>query len=113
MYFLSTCDTCKKIIKQLPEHARLTFQDIKKEPVTAVQLEEMKTLSGSYEALFSRKAQLYKSLGLKDKALTEADFRSYILEHYTFLNRPVFLIKDKIYIGSKPETVAKVVAALS
>lgn len=113
MYFLSTCDTCKKIIKQLPGDAKLVFQDIKKEPVSETQLEEMKALSGSYEALFSRKAQLYKSLGLKDKQLTEVDFKSYILEHYTFLNRPVFIIKDKIYIGSRPETVAEVVAALS
>jgi arsenate reductase len=43
----------------------------------------MYQLSGSYEALFSKKAQLYKSMNLKDKSLTEED-KKYILEHYTF-----------------------------
>jgi arsenate reductase len=49
------------------------------------ELEEMYQLSGSYEALFSKKAQLYKSMNLKDKSLTEEDYKKYILEHYTFL----------------------------
>jgi arsenate reductase len=27
---------------------------------------------------------LYKSMNLKDKSLTEEDYKKYILEHYTF-----------------------------
>ena len=69
--------------------------------------------SGSYEALFSKKAQLYKSLGLKDKALTEADFKKYILEHYTFLSRPVFIINGAIYIGNSQQNILQVHKALS
>jgi arsenate reductase len=65
------------------------FRDIKQDPLTAEELEEMYQLSGSYEALFSKKAQLYKSMNLKDKSLTEEDYKKYILEHYTFLSRPV------------------------
>ena len=113
MYFLSTCDTCRKIIARLPEKVQLVFQNIRTEPVTAEQLEEMKALAGSYEALFSRKAQLYKERGLKNKELTESDYRELILEHYTFLSRPVFLIGGKIYIGNKVETVEDVIEALS
>jgi arsenate reductase len=41
----------------------------------------------------SAKAQLYKSMNLKDKSLTEED-KKYILEHYTFLSRPVFVINN-------------------
>ena len=99
IYYLASCDTCRKIIKSLPKDHNLVFHDIKQDPITAEQLEEMHQLSGSYEVLFSKKAQLYKSLGLKDKALTEADFKKYILEHYTFLSRPVFIIDGAIYIG--------------
>jgi arsenate reductase (glutaredoxin) len=113
IYFLSTCDTCKKILKQLPSGVAPVLQDIKKEPVTEAQLDEMHALAGSYEALFSRKAQLYKTLGLKDKALTETDYRAYILEHYTFLNRPVILAGGHLFAGSKPETVAEALSALS
>jgi arsenate reductase len=73
----------------------------------------MHALSGSYEALFSRKAQLYKSLDLKNKTLTEADYKKYILEHYTFLSRPVFIIDGKIYIGNSQKVIIEVIKALS
>jgi arsenate reductase len=66
------------------------FRDIKQDPLTAEELEEMYQLSGSYEALFSKKAQLYKSMNLKDKSLTEEDYKKYILEHYTFFEPTCF-----------------------
>src|SRR6478609_9600434 len=111
IYYLASCDTCRKIIKSLPEN-NLVFQDIRQDPITPEQLDEMHRLAGSYEALFSRKAQLYKSKGLKDQKLTEADFKKYILEHYTFLSRPVFIIGGKIYIGNSQKNVNEVIAAL-
>ncbi|ESU23995.1 arsenate reductase [Flavobacterium enshiense DK69] len=113
IYYLASCDTCRKIIKSLPNTNRLVFQDIRQDPITPEQLEEMYRLSGSYEALFSRKAQLYKSMDLKNKNLTEADFKKYILEHYTFLSRPVFIIAGKIYIGNSQKNVNEVIAVLS
>lgn len=112
IYYLASCDTCRKIIKSLPEN-NLVFQDIRQDPITEDQLEEMHKLAGSYEALFSRKAQLYKSMDLKNKSLTEADFKKYILEHYTFLSRPVFIIDGKIYIGNSQKNVAEVIKALA
>ena len=113
IYYLASCDTCRKIIKSLPKDHNLAFQDIKQNPITVEELEEMRDLSGSYEALFSKKAQLYKSLGLKDKALTEADYKKYILEHYTFLSRPVFIINGAIYIGNSQQNILQVHKALS
>jgi arsenate reductase len=113
IYFLASCDTCRKIIKSLPKNSSLIFHDIKQKPITVEELEDMKRLSGTYEALFSRKAQLYKSLGLKDKSLSENDYRDYILQHYTFLSRPVFIINDKIYIGNNSKVIQEVQKALS
>ena len=81
------------------------MQDIKTEKITAKQLDEMKKMAGTYEALFSRRAMKYKELGLKDKPLTEKDYRNYILEEYTFLKRPVVIMNDKIFIGSEKKTV--------
>jgi len=95
IYYLASCDTCRKIIKSLPKDHDLVFHDIKQNPITVEELEEMYLLSGSYESLFSKKAQLYKSMDLKNKSLTEEDYKKYILEHYTFLSRPVFIINDK------------------
>lgn len=113
IYYLASCDTCRKIIKSLPNSDKLEFHDIRQNPITEKELEEMHSLSGSYEALFSKKAQLYKSMDLKNKNLTEADFKNYILEHYTFLSRPVFIIEDKIYIGNGQKNIIDVIKALS
>ncbi|WP_278034581.1 arsenate reductase family protein [Flavobacterium nitratireducens] len=112
VYHLSSCDTCRKIIKSLPENHNLVLHDIKQNPISVEELEQMHQLSGSYELLFSKKAQLYKSMGLKDQNLTEADFKKYILEHYTFLSRPVFIIDGKIYIGNSKQNIENVILAL-
>ena len=113
IYYLASCDTCRKIIKGLPANHNLEFHDIRQNPITETELEEMHKLAGSYEALFSKKAQLYKSMDLKNKALTETDFKKYILEHYTFLSRPVFIIDGKIYIGNSQPNILQVMKALS
>lgn len=113
IYYLASCDTCRKIIKSLPKNHNLLFRDIKQNPITIQELEEMYQISGSYEALFSKKAQLYTSLDLKNKSLTEADFKKYILEHYTFLSRPVFCINNKIYIGNSSQNIQNVLKALA
>jgi arsenate reductase len=112
IYYLASCDTCRKIIKGLPANHNLEFHDIRQNPITEAELEEMHKLAGSYEALFSKKAQLYKSMDLKNKSLTEADFKKYILEHYTFLSRPVFIIDDKIYIGNSQPVTLQAMKAL-
>lgn len=84
IYHLSTCDTCKKILKELKAPSSFAIQDIKEVHITVVQLEEMKELSGSYEALFSKRARLYKERGLKNKILSEDGYKNLILENYTF-----------------------------
>lgn len=113
VYYLSTCDTCAKIIKELGlKEKGFTFQDIKTEKITPAQLDEMVKMAGSHEALFSRVALKYKSLGLKDKKLTEKDYRNYILEEYTFLKRPVIISGKQIFIGNTKSNVAAAKAAL-
>lgn len=107
MYHLSTCSTCAKIIKSTGAEAKgVALQDIKTEPITPEQLDEMKALAGSYEALFSRRAMKYKSMGLAEKSLTESDYRALILEEYTFLKRPVTIVGSSIFIGNSAATTA-------
>lgn len=113
IYYLASCDTCRKIIKSLPKDHNLKFHDIKQDPITVEELEQMRELSGSYEALFSKKAVLYKSMDLKNKSLTEDDYKKYILEHYTFLSRPVFIIDGKIFIGNTQQNMLQVMKALA
>jgi len=112
IYYLASCDTCRKIIKSLPSNSNLEFHDIRQNPITLAELEFMHQLSGSYEALFSKKAQLYKEKGLKNITLTEADYKKYILEHYTFLSRPVVILENEMFIGKSQPNVLKLQKAL-
>ena len=112
IYYLITCNTCTKIITELNLPKDFILQDIKTEPITPSQIEEMRARTDSYESLFSKRARLYKELGLKEKSLSEDTMKNYILEHYTFLKRPVILYNDQIFIGNSKKTVAEAKLAI-
>ena len=108
IYYLSTCDTCKRIISELGlKEKGFVFQDIKTEKITSDQLEEMKNAVGSYEALFSRIARKYKELSLSEKTLSENDYKKFILEEYTFLKRPVIFIGKKVFVGNSKNVISE------
>ena len=101
IYYLGTCDTCKIILTEAGAIAKkIPLQDIKTDKISSAQIDEMKKLAGSYEALFSRRAIKYREMDLKNKDLKEADYRNLILEEYTFLKRPVSILNNKIFIGN-------------
>ena len=112
IYYLASCDTCRKIIKSIPKGIELKFHDIRQDKITVEELEKMRELSGSYEALFSKRAQLYKERGLKNQTLSEDDYKNLILEHYTFLSRPVFIIGNEIFIGNSQPNILKLMKTL-
>jgi len=105
IYHLATCDTCKRIIKELQLPSTFEEHEIKQQEITVKELEQLQDLAGSYEALFSKRAKLYKERGLKDETLSEDDFKRFLLEHYTFLKRPVIVNGDQIFIGNSKKTV--------
>ena len=112
IYYLKTCSTCTRILKELNVSSEFILQDIKTEEITVKQLEEMQQLTGSYEALFSKRAKLYKEMDLKNQSLKEADFKQYILEHYTFLSRPVIIFNDEIFVGNSKKVVEQAKLAI-
>ncbi len=105
IYYLSTCSTCSRIIKELNLDNSFEFQDIKSNKITTEQIEQMEKMSGSYESLFSKRAMKYKSMGLKDKSLSENDIKNLIVEEYTFLKRPVIILNDKIFVGNSKKVI--------
>lgn len=112
IYHLSTCDTCQRIIKELQPLENFEFQDIKTKVITVAQVEAMRNLAGSYETLFSKRARLFRQQGLHEKELSEADFKKLILEHYTFLKRPVIFVDDQIFVGNSKKVVETAKAAI-
>jgi len=113
VYTLSTCTTSKRILKELDLAQKgFDIQDIKLDAITESQLEEMKAMAGSFEALFSRIARKYKELGLKDQLLNENDYRKLILEEYTFLKRPVIIADKLIFIGNTKKNIEAAAQAI-
>ena len=111
IYYLKTCDTSLRIIKQLRDNTSDTFfeefifQDIKANLITVAQLNELYKMTNSYEVLFSKRAKKYHQMGLKNQSLTEKDYKRLLLDEYTFLKRPVIIIDSKIFVGSSKKNV--------
>ena len=107
-FTLPTCKTCQRIFYDIkPELKGCEIVNIKESGISSEDLDAMKKLAGSYEALFSRRAMKFRSLGLAEKSLSEPDYRTLILGEYTFLKRPVFLFDDYITVGSRKSEVEK------
>jgi len=109
LFFLSTCSTCQRIIKQLALPSDLELIDIKQTNIDLESLEFIRNKAGSYESLFSKKAMKYKAQGLDKKALSESDYKEKILEEYTFLKHPIICHNDFLSIGNSSEEVGKAI----
>ena len=112
IYYLKTCDTCSRILKGIPTK-KFEMIEIKSQPIRVAQLDEMYALSGSYEALFSKRAKKYHQMDLKNQDLSEKDYRRLLLDEYTFLKRPVVLIDTAIFIGSSKKNVTDLIQVCS
>lgn len=107
IYHLSSCSTCQRILKELNPGKDVELIDIKEKNIDAATLDWIKEKVGSYEDLFSRRAMKFRSLGLNEQTLTEADYRKYMLEEYTFLKRPFMIYNDEVFIGNTAKEVEK------
>lgn len=112
IFHLETCKTCQKILAELQPLDGVELREIKSKGVTPDELEEMRALTDSYESLFSRRAMLFRQRGLNNQELGEDDFKNLILEHYTFLKRPVVVVDGQIFIGNAKKQVEGAKAAL-
>jgi len=107
IYYLKTCDTCRRILKEM-DSTKYVLQEIKTEPINVQQLDELYSLTKSYEVLFSRRAKKYTQMGLKTQNLTEKDYKQLILDEYTFLKRPVIVNEKEIFIGNSNKNMANI-----
>jgi len=105
IYYLSTCNTCKRIIQEINLPKSFKKQDIKKESITLEDLTRLYGFTGSYEALFNKRARMYKEQLMKNNILQEEDYKKLLLDHYTFLKRPVIINDDEIFIGNSKKIV--------
>jgi len=113
IYHLSSCSTCQRILKDINPGKDVELIDIKEKNIDPETLDWIKEKVGSYEALFSRRAMKFRSMGLNEQKLTEADYRKHMLEEYTFLKRPFMIYNDEVFIGNAAKDVEKAKAAFN
>jgi len=113
IYYLSTCSTCLRILKEWNVDESFDLQDIKSEPMTGKQVDEMIGLAGSASALFSKRALKYRAMGLHERELSEKEMRHLIIDEYTFLSRPVLILDQTIYVGNSKKVVDAAKAKLA
>ena len=106
VFYLKTCGTNRKIMSGL-DLKDFILREIKSEPITEDELALMCKLAGSYEALLSKKSTQIKARSIDVKNLKEKDFKKLLLEHYSFLKRPVFIVDNEIFIGNDKANVEK------
>ena len=104
VFYLKSCGTCTKILKQL-DLSDWELREIKSKPISEEELSEMFEKTKSYEALFSRRSTQIKAQNIDVKSLKEDDFKKLILEHYSFLKRPVFLTDKEIFVGNEKKNL--------
>lgn len=113
IYHLSSCSTCQRILKELNLGADVVLQDIKVQNIDEDTLDFIKEKVGSYEALFSKRAMKFRSMGLHEMELSESDFRKHMLAEYTFLKRPFIIWNDEVFIGNAKKTVEAAKAVIN
>lgn len=106
VFYLKTCGTNKKIMSDL-NLSDWQLREIKSEPVTEKELQELYEKTQSYETLFSKKSTQIKARGIDVASLKESDFKNLILSHYSFLKRPVFITDNEIFAGNDKENLKK------
>jgi len=104
VFYLNSCDTCRKILAKF-DLRDWEMREIKKEPITQEEVEAMYKITNSYEELFSKKSTQIKLRELDLKTMGEDDFKELLLDHYTFLRRPVFLTDTEIFIGNDKKNI--------
>lgn len=105
VFHLSSCDTNQRILKEINFGDDVEMQDIKSMNIDSETLDFLRDKVGSYEALFSKRAMKFRSLGLNQTKLSEQDYRRYMLEEYTFLKRPFIILDEEVFIGNSKKTI--------
>jgi arsenate reductase (glutaredoxin) len=105
VYHLSTCTTNQRILKELNLGEDVELHDIKQKNIEPEILDFMQQKVGKYEALFSKRAIKFRSLGLHEQELDESDYRRLMLEEYTFLKRPFIIFEDNVFVGNAAKTI--------
>ncbi len=69
------------------------LRDLKEEPLSREEVENLAEMLGGAENLFSKRAVKYREMKLSERELSEEEMLDLMTAEYTFLKRPI-LVKD-------------------
>jgi arsenate reductase len=100
-YWLPDCSTCKKAKNHIERHGIRDYElrDIKENPLSRAEVENLAKKLGGADELFSRRAVKYRELKLNERTLSNGEMLDLMTEEYTFLKRPVLVFKGKAIAG--------------
>lgn len=75
-----------------------TFIDVKKEPLTRDELQELSDKVG-LDVLVNKKGMMWRKLGLAEKDLTQDELFDVLLEHQNMIKRPVLIKDEAVLVG--------------
>jgi arsenate reductase (glutaredoxin) len=87
-----------------------SFRNLKEEPLSRAEVEELARKVGGAEALFSKRAMKYRAMGLHEQTLSADDLLRLMAEEYTFITRPVIVRGDRATAGFSAKRVDELTA---
>lgn len=100
-YWLPGCSTCQKAKGFIERHGIRDFElrDIKENPLSRAEVETLAKMLGGADELFSRRAVKYREMKLGEREVSPAEMLDLMSEEYTFLKRPILVMKGKAIAG--------------
>ena len=93
----------------LQNDVQLEERDYFKNPFSEAELWEL-AQSDSISAMFARRSPSLKKLGLADKALSEQEMVSLMLQEPRLVRRPLLLMDGKLLVGANIKAVEAALA---
>jgi len=110
----SGCSTCKKALQWLAQHGvAYRVRPIVEEPPTVAELKQWVPRSGvSVRKWLNTSGQSYRALGKAQvDAASDAQLVDWLAADGKLVKRPVLVLKDRVAVGFKPETYARLLAS--
>lgn len=100
-YWLPNCSTCVKAKNFIERHGIKNYElrDIKANPLSREEVEDLAKKLGGIDDLFSKRAVKYREMKLNERELSESEMLDLMTEEYTFLKRPILVIDNKAIAG--------------
>lgn len=100
---IPNCDKIRATKKWLTERdIEFEFIDVKKEPLTLEEIQELEFKVG-VDVLVNSRGTTYRNLKIKDQNLTKDELLGVLVENQSMIKRPVLVHEESVLVGYDEE----------